>query len=44
MAGTEPSEMELDFPTVQDGLEGMLFIETVIESNKSDKKWTKMLK
>ncbi len=44
MAGTEPSEMELDFPTVQDGLEGMLFIETVVESNKSDKKWTKMLK
>jgi len=44
IAGKEPSELELDFPTVDDGLEGMLFIETAVASSKSDKKWTKMLK
>ena len=40
--GVEPTELELDFPTVHDGVIGMAFIETVIESSKSDKKWTKM--
>lgn len=38
--GAEPDELALDFPDVDDGLRGMLFIETVVESNKSDKKWT----
>jgi predicted dehydrogenase len=31
-----------DHPTVDDGVVGMAFIETVVESAKSDKKWTKM--
>ena len=31
-----------DFPTVDDGVEGLAFIETVIESGRSDAKWTKM--
>lgn len=34
----------LDFPTVQDGLRGMLFIETVVAAAKSRQKWTKMKK
>lgn len=42
IAGTEPSELELDFPNVDDGLTGMLFIETTIKSSQSDQKWTKM--
>jgi len=33
-----------DFPTVEDGVRGMAFIETVLESGKSDKKWTKFKK
>lgn len=36
------SENSLDFPSVYEGIRGMLFIEKVIESSKSDKKWTKM--
>lgn len=35
--GTEPGE--IDFPTVDDGVRGMAFIETVIASGQSDKKW-----
>jgi predicted dehydrogenase len=30
----------LDFPGVDDGIRGMAFIENVVNSNKSDKKWT----
>ena len=44
MAGNEPSELELDFPNVDDGLVGMQFIETVVASSKSDKKWEKFHK
>ncbi len=33
------SDTIYDFPTVDDGVEGMLFIEKVIESSGSDKKW-----
>lgn len=31
-----------DFPTVDDGVRGMLFMYKVIESGKSDQKWTKV--
>ena len=37
-----PDPLALDFPTVDDGLRGMLFIETVVKSSKSNRKWTKM--
>ena len=40
--GTEPDETALDFPNVNDGLRGMLFLEALIKSAKSDKKWTSM--
>jgi predicted dehydrogenase len=33
------SEEMLDFPTVQDGVRGMAFIENVIASGNSDQKW-----
>ena len=32
-----------DFPTVDDGVEGMAFIETAVKSAKSNAKWTKFL-
>ena len=37
--GTEPTQFDLDFPNVVDGIRGMAFIESIIESAKIDKKW-----
>lgn len=39
--GREPSEVDLDFPSVADGVRGMAFIENVVASSKSDQKWHK---
>ncbi len=39
--GEEPNETDMDFPSVEDGVRGMAFIEHVIASGKSEKKWTK---
>ena len=36
---TKPDPLVLDFPNVDDGLRGMLFIDTVLTSTKSKKKW-----
>ena len=44
LLGKKPTALELDFPTVDDGLRGMLFIETTVKSSKSKEKWTKMPK
>lgn len=44
LIGAEPTELELDFPDVNDGLIGMQFIETVVASSKSDKKWERFHK
>lgn len=38
--GTIPSKEALDFPSVEDGIRGMAFIDNVIASSLSDKKWT----
>lgn len=38
-AGETPSEEMLDFPTSEDGVRGMAFIEHVVASGKSDQKW-----
>ncbi|MFC5683489.1 Gfo/Idh/MocA family protein [Flavobacterium sp. MAHUQ-51] len=40
LEGREASIEMLDFPTIDDGLRGMAFIENVVVSSKSDKKWT----
>ena len=37
--GTEPDPVYADFPDIADGVRGMRFIEKVIESGKSNKKW-----
>ena len=37
--GEDPKEEWLDFPGVEDGVRGMMFIEKVSESGKSEKKW-----
>lgn len=40
--GEEPDALALDFPTVEDGLRGMLFIETALKSSAAQEKWTAM--
>lgn len=41
LLGVDPDPLALDFPTVYDGARGIKFIEKVVESSKSDRKWTK---
>jgi predicted dehydrogenase len=41
LKGEDPDPKFIDFPTVYDGVRGMAFIETVVESSKSEEKWTK---
>ncbi|MFN2440401.1 MAG: Gfo/Idh/MocA family protein [Chitinophagaceae bacterium] len=38
--GKEPTKEMMDFPKVDEGIRGMAFIDTVVASNQSDKKWT----
>lgn len=38
----EPSEIMLDFPTVEDGARGVYFINKAVESSASNVKWTPM--
>ncbi len=40
--GETPKPENLDFPTVQDGVRGMVFIESAVASARSDKKWVPM--
>lgn len=42
LSGEKPDPLMLDFPNADDGLRGMLFIETVLDSARSARKWTKM--
>lgn len=38
--GIEPSEIMTDYPTIQDGARGVAFLHKVVESSRSDAKWT----
>ncbi len=40
--GQTPDPLALDFPNVDDGLRGMLFIDTVVKSSSSNQKWVRM--
>lgn len=40
MNGETPTEAMLDYPRVEEGVRGMAFIDTVVASSQSDKKWT----
>jgi predicted dehydrogenase len=42
--GKDPDPEWLDFPNVHDGVRGMAFIETVVESAQSEQKWVRMKK
>lgn len=39
---TEPDELRRDFPSIDDGLRGMIFVEKVVENSKGEVKWTKL--
>jgi predicted dehydrogenase len=41
-AGRAPGPLEGQFPTVEDGARGVRFIEGVVESARSDQKWTEL--
>jgi len=41
--GAEPTAFDLDFPTVDDGVRGMAFIEAVVASSASKEKWVKLV-
>jgi len=41
LSGKEPTPEMLDFPSVEDGIRGMAFIDNVVESNRSNEKWKK---
>ena len=40
LAGAPPDPLALDFPTVDDGLRGMLLVEAAVRSARSARKWT----
>lgn len=40
--GTKLNTKDYDFPGVDDGVHGMSFVQTVVESSKSNQKWTKL--
>ena len=43
LQGSTPDPLALDFPGVDDGLRGMLFVDAVLSSAKSSEKWTNVL-
>ncbi|HUG10926.1 MAG TPA: Gfo/Idh/MocA family oxidoreductase [Opitutaceae bacterium] len=44
VAGRKPPKVGYDFPTIDDGIEGMAFIESVVKSSKRGAKWVKFPK
>ena len=43
LAGEEPSPTDLDFPSVEEGVRGMQFIETIVSTKNSDQKWVSII-
>ena len=41
LAGEDVDPVYLDFPTVEDGVRGMRFVEAVVESSRSEEKWVR---
>ena len=40
--GKEATAIQKDFPSIDDGLRGMIFVEKVVENSKGTEKWTKL--
>jgi len=43
LAGEKPKPEYLDFQSIEEGVRGMQFIETVVAASASDEKWVKMI-
>ena len=43
LAGEEPMPTDLDFPSVEEGVRGMQFIETIVSTKNSDQKWVSII-
>ena len=43
LAGEEPTPTDLDFPSVEEGVRGMQFIETIVSTKNSDQKWVSII-
>ena len=43
LAGEEPTPTDLDFPSVEEGVRGMQFIETMVSTKNSDQKWVSII-
>ncbi len=43
LENNKPTNEMLDFPTVDEGIRGMAFIDTVVRSNLSNEKWTEFV-
>lgn len=41
-SGRKPTELELDFPCVEDGVRGMAFIEAMLESSRKNGDWVEI--
>jgi len=41
--GEKPKEEYMDFPSVEDGVKGMQFVETVVTSSDNNAQWTKII-
>lgn len=39
LAGEEPKPTDLDFPSIEEGVRGMQFIEAIVATKNSDQKW-----
>ncbi len=42
IAGEEPAPESLDFPSAEEGVRGMQFIETIVSTGDTDQKWLKL--
>lgn len=43
LEGKEPAPESLDFPSAEEGVRGMRFIETIVSTNNTDAKWLKLV-
>lgn len=43
LEGKEPAPEVLDFPSAEEGVRGMRFIETIVSTNNTDAKWLKLV-
>ena len=43
LAGEEPTPTDLDFPSVEEGVRGMQFIETIVSTKNSNQKWVSII-